>query len=74
MASKLLMTVADVAAQYPQFTFDRLKYEKRVIIESLQWRIDHPTAKNLSVRKDSIRTYYLCMPSLRHQEPLYYQQ
>ena len=58
MASKLLMTVADVAAQYPQFAVDRLKYEKRVIIESLQWRIDHPTANNLSVRKDSIHTYF----------------
>ena len=52
------MTVADVAAQYPQFAADRLKYEKRVIIESLQWRIDHPTANNLSVRTTSIHTYF----------------
>ena len=52
------MTVADVAAQYPQFPVDRLKYEKRVITESLQWRIDHPTANNLSVRKNSIHTYF----------------
>ncbi len=58
MASKFQMTVAEVAAQYPQFAVDRLKYEKRVIIESLQWRVDHPTANNLSVRKDSINTYF----------------
>ena len=51
MASKLEMTIAEVAAKYPQFLSDRLKYEKRVILESLQWRVDHPTAKNLSVRK-----------------------
>ena len=58
MASKLLMTVAEVAVEYPQFYGDRLKYEKRVILESLQWRIDNPTAKNLSIRVDSIRTYF----------------
>jgi len=58
MASKLLMTVAQVAAEYPQFYGDRLKYEKRVILESLQWRVDNPTAKNLSIRVDSIRTYF----------------
>jgi len=58
MASKLLMTVAEVAAQYPQFYGDRLKYEKRVILESLQWRVNNPTAKNLSIRTDSIRSYF----------------
>ena len=58
MASKLEMTIAEVAAKYPQFATDRLKYEKRVILESLQWRVDHPTAKNLSVRKDSILRYF----------------
>ena len=58
MASKLEMTITEVAAKYPQFSADRLKYEKRVILESLQWRVDHPTAKNLSVRKDSINRYF----------------
>ena len=58
MASKLEMTIAEVAAKHPQFYADRLKYEKRVMLESLQWRVDHPTAKNLSVRKDSILTYF----------------
>ena len=58
MASKLLMTVAEVAAQYPQFCGDRLRYEKRVILESLQWRVNNPTAKNLSIRTDSIRSYF----------------
>jgi len=58
MASKLLMTVADVAAQYPQFAVDRLKYEKRVIIESLQWRIENPNSPKFSLRPDLIRTYF----------------
>ena len=58
MASKLEMTIAEVGAKYPQFQTDRPKYEKRVILESLQWRVDNPTANNLSVRKDSIRTYF----------------
>lgn len=52
------MSISDVEAKYPQFKSDRLKYEKRVILESLQWRIDNPTAKNLSVRKKSIKTYF----------------
>ena len=58
MASKFAYTMEQVAATYPQFTVDRIKYEKRVIIESLQWRVDHPTANNLSVRKDSIHNYF----------------
>ena len=58
MASKLEMTIAEVAAKHPQFPADRLKYEKRVMLESLQWRVDNPTAKNLSVRKSSILTYF----------------
>lgn len=58
MASKLEMSISDVEAKYPQFKSDRLKYEKRVILESLQWRVDNPTAKNLSVRKKSIKTYF----------------
>ena len=59
MASqKLVMTVGQVAAEYPQFYSDRIKYEKRVILESLQWRVDNPFAKNLSVRKDSILNYF----------------
>ena len=58
MASKLKMTISDVEAKYPQFKVDRLKFEKRVILESLQWRVDNPTAKNLSVRKKSIQTYF----------------
>ncbi len=58
MASKLEMTIAEVAAKYPQFNADRKRYEKRVMFESLQWRIDHPTAKNLSVRTDSIERYF----------------
>ena len=58
MASKLEMTIGEVGAKYPQFQTDRLKYEKRVILESLQWRVDNPTANSLSVRKDSIRTYF----------------
>jgi len=58
MASKYLMTVAEVTVKYPQFPADRSRYEKRVILESLQWRVDNPTAKNLSVRKDSIVRYF----------------
>jgi hypothetical protein len=58
MASKLEMSVSDVDVKYPQFRSDRLKFEKRVILESLQWRVDNPTAKNLSVRKKSIKTYF----------------
>jgi len=58
MATKLEMTIGEVAAKYPQFPSDRSKYEKRVILESLQWRVDNPTAKNLSVRTNSIRTYF----------------
>jgi hypothetical protein len=58
MASKLEMTVSDVEVRYPQFKSDRVKYEKRVILESLEWRVANPTAKNLSVRKKSIKTYF----------------
>ena len=58
MAAKLFMTIAEVAAKYPQFPTDRLKYEKRVMLESLQWRVDNPTAKNLSVRTSSIHRYF----------------
>ena len=58
MASKLEMTIGQVGAEYPQFYVDRLKYEKRVILDSLQWRVDNPTANNLSVRKDSILNYF----------------
>ena len=60
MTSKLEMTIAEVA-KYPQFATDRLKYEKRVILESLQWRVDHPTAQSLSVRKDSILRYLIIL-------------
>ena len=58
MASKLELTIGQVGAEYPQFYVDRLKYEKRVILDSLQWRVDNPTANNLSVRKDSILNYF----------------
>lgn len=58
MASKLAMTVQDVEHKYPQFRTDRLKYEKTVIKESLQWRIDHPHSKSFSCRADSIRRYF----------------
>lgn len=59
MASqKLEMTIAEVTAKYPQFYSDRIKYENRVILESLQWRVDNPFAKNLSVRQDSILEYF----------------
>ena len=67
MASHLLMTVAEVEAKYPQLRSDRMKYEKTVIKESLQWRIDHPSAENFSLRKTSITKYfpYLDIESVR---------
>ena len=52
------MTIADIAAKYPQFTSDRPKYEKRVIIESLQWRIENPSSPKFSLRPDLIRSYF----------------
>jgi hypothetical protein len=58
MASKLEMTIAEVNAKYPQFFADRKNYEKRVILESLQWRVDRPDAKSLSVRQDIINSYF----------------
>ena len=58
MASKLEMTIAEVNAKYPQFPADRKNYEKRVMLESLHWRVDRPGAKSLSVRKDSILNYF----------------
>ena len=58
MASHLEMSVAEVEAKYPLFKSDRSKYEKTVIMESLQWRIDHPSAHNFSLRKNSIEKYF----------------
>ena len=51
-------TMEEVAAKYPQFTVDRIKYEKRVIIESLQWRIENPSSPKFSLRPDLIRSYF----------------
>ena len=58
MAAKFAYTMEEVAAKYPQFTVDRIKYEKRVIIESLQWRIENPSSPKFSLRPDLIRSYF----------------
>ena len=58
MAAKFAYTMEEVAAKYPQFTADRITYEKRVIIESLQWRIENPTSQKFSLRPDVIRKYF----------------
>jgi hypothetical protein len=58
MSAKFEITIAEVEVKYPQFKADRVKYEKTIIKESLQWRIDHPDAKNFSLRKPSIRKYF----------------
>jgi len=66
-AQKLEVTIAEVNAKYPQFFADRLNYENRVILDSLQWRVDNPTSSNLSVRRSSIESYfpYLDSESIR---------
>ena len=58
MAAKFAYTMEEVAASHPRFTADRIKYEKRVIIESLQWRIENPSSPKFSLRPDLIRTYF----------------
>ena len=58
MAAKFAYTMEEVAAKHHNFTADRIKYEKRVIIESLQWRIENPNSPKFSLRPDLIRTYF----------------
>ena len=58
MASKFAYTMEEVTAKYPQFAMDRVKYEKRVITESLQWRIQNPNSPKFSLRADSVRNYF----------------
>ncbi len=58
MKTKLTCTMEDVTAKYPQFAVDRINYEKRVIIESLQWRVDNPSSPKFSLRPDSVRNYF----------------
>ena len=58
MASKFAYTMEEVTAKHPQFAMDRVKYEKRVITESLQWRIENPSSPKFSLRPDLIRSYF----------------
>lgn len=58
MKTKLTCTMEEVAAKYPRFTADRIEHEKRVIIESLQWRVDNPSSPKFSLRPESIRKYF----------------
>tara|TARA_B100002019_G_scaffold280687_1_gene283889 strand:- start:74 stop:577 length:504 start_codon:yes stop_codon:yes gene_type:complete len=58
MAANYAYTMEEVTAKYPLFAADRFKYEKLVIIESLQWRIKNPSSPKFSLRPDLILTYF----------------
>ena len=51
-------TMQDVCSKFPSFYSDRIKYEKQVILRSLQWRVDNPNSKKFSCRISIIGDYF----------------
>jgi hypothetical protein len=56
------LLISEIKSEWPQFASDRLRYEKIIIIKSLQWRINNPSAGRLSVRDEEIQKCFPYLP------------
>jgi len=60
--TKKNLLVSEIKREWPQFASDRLRYEKTIVIKSLQWRIANPSAGRLSVREEEIQKCFPYLP------------
>ena len=62
LENKSNLLLSEVKQSWPQFASDRIRKETQIIEKSLQWRIDNPSAKRLSIRDDVIQDAFPYLP------------